>query len=217
MAGFRMTCRDHPQSWGHRKKSHGCSSLSLTCPCCIPLRPMPKAFVASAGYRSRKGWEHNGVRVGRTGWKHVTARGRNGGVSTMGLLSTASDLYVSDAAQLTRNTYASLPSQLDPICSLTRVLIPRIWCYTNLLFSRRRQNSWATVMCGRAACGRSAHNVISLADVGGGVVGWQQDYVHVTEVLCTEWRCSLCGYSTMGGAALCMDIALRVVLLFIWI
>jgi len=45
---------------------------------------------------------------------------------TMGLLSTASDQRVSDAAQLTRNTYASLPSQLDPICSLTRVLIPRI-------------------------------------------------------------------------------------------
>jgi len=52
---------------------------------------------------------------------------------------------------------------------------------------------------------------------GGGVVGCQQDYVHVTEVFCIEWRCSLCGYSTMGGAALCMDIALRVVLLFIWI
>jgi hypothetical protein len=44
-----------------------------------------------------------------------------------------------------------------------------------------------------------------------------------------EWRCSFHGYSTtsgaavwvfnstMDGAAICMDIALRVALLFVWI
>jgi len=59
-----------------------------------------------------------------------------------------------------------------------------------------KTNSWTAVMCGR-----SAHNVISLEGVlagrgsGGALLG-DCRITYMWQVLCTEWRCCLCGYST---------------------